>query len=56
MVGQEVTLGGYPGDWLLVEAKEGESVRVRRGIGDPGTYSAGFWTEVDLIRGVRWPA
>lgn len=54
--GQEVTLGGYPGDWLFVEAKEGDSVRLRRSIGEPGAYSAGFWTDVELIRGSRWPA
>ena len=54
-VGQEVTLGGYPSEWLRVDRSEGKSVHVRRSFGEPAVYSAGFWIDGVVIRAARWP-
>jgi hypothetical protein len=54
-IGQMVSLGGYPSDWLLVDRAEGNRLRLRRPFGEPETFSAGFWIDSDLVREVRWP-
>ena len=54
-VGQEVSLGGYPDDWLLVDRAEGTRLRVRRSFGEPLGLSSGFWINDDAIRNARWP-
>ena len=48
--GLEVTLGGYPGEWLLVDRVEGKRVHVRRIFGEPMVYSSGFWIDIDAVR------
>jgi hypothetical protein len=52
-VGQEVTLGGYPDEWILVDRAEGERLRLRRGYGSPIHLSAGFWINAADVRDVR---
>jgi hypothetical protein len=52
-VGQEVTLGGYPDEWMLVDRTEGERLRLRRGFGIPVHLSAGFWINRSDVCDVR---
>jgi hypothetical protein len=51
-VGQEVTLGGYPDEWLIVQRAEGERLRVCHRFG-PHERSAGFWIDTRAVRQVR---
>lgn len=53
--GQEMTISGYPGEWLLVDRVEVGQIRVRRTFGEPALQSAGFWISPSLIRDTRWP-
>ena len=53
--GLEVTLGGYPGEWLLVDRVERKRVHVRRMFGEPVGYSSGFWIDIDAVRQARSP-
>ena len=55
VAGQEVSLGGYPNDWLQVVRVDGTRLQVRRRFGDPVGASSGFWIDVQLVRQARWP-
>ena len=52
-VGQEVTLGGYPDDWLRVERADGDRLRVCHTFGSTLQHSAGFWIDVGAVRNIR---
>jgi hypothetical protein len=54
-VGQMVSLGGYPSDWLLVDRVHGSRLCLRRAFGEPARFSAGFWVDARLVHEVRWP-
>ena len=55
VVGQMVSLGGYPSDWLLVDRVAGKRLRLRRSFGKPAAYSSGFWVDAAQVRELRWP-
>ena len=55
VVGQMVSLGGYPSDWLLIDQVIGKRLRLRRSFGKPAVYSPGFWVDAALVRELRWP-
>lgn len=48
-VGEEVSLGGYPDSWLLVELVEGSRLRVCHTFGLPRRRSAGFWIDAEAV-------
>jgi hypothetical protein len=52
-VGQEVTLGGYPDDWLVVQRSEVSRLKVCRRFGDVVRQSGGFWIDLVEVREVR---
>ena len=48
-VGDEVSLGGYPDSWLLIELVEGSRLRVCHTFGSPRRHSAGFWIDLAAV-------
>ena len=54
-VGQMVSLGGYPSDWLFVDRVQGGRLCLCRLFGEPVHVSAGFWVDATQVREVRWP-
>jgi len=52
-VGQEVTLGGYPDDWLVVQRSEASRLKVCRRFGRVARQSGGFWIDLVEVREVR---